>query len=447
MRVGIAGVDEKQRIKQAQIGIAGEARGKSEAAARFGVSGLNDSQIIQTGQFGVSGLSTQSNVAIAGANTNPIIAGAMGVSGNINGKQHELVDVSAIKRRDDALAAISHESNRLGDRAARHSWRRGVWFADFTYVMKKNGDWREGREHVFARPYRQLPFFIDSCGFRRVITGTAPKWAMPFEVYPMAIENLDPDGYASWDDPNDIGVSMKYLGELMRLFPGDSRLWPVFSIRWTWDDSAHMNSTPGWAGSNLAHLIPMTRTQRQFKDETRANWARLAIANAILTAQHPDFRWMVDTFGKVMIGGMVQSQCPRSARHLYAATLSHLFPDCHFWLLGQANFACVNGLGRLGLLEKIWTDGTWWIKDATAERFAIVEDGLITMHSFESDYRQQTFFTLIEMMAANLRSLLAAYEGLWIWPPPEPFPLDFMDINQVVEMKERFQSAQMELGL
>ena len=30
------------------------------------------------------------------------------------------------------------------------------------------------------------------------------------------------------------------------------------------------------------------------------------------------------------------------------------------------------------------TDGTWWLKDATAERFAYVEDGLITMHSFES---------------------------------------------------------------
>lgn len=263
----------------------------------------------------------------------------------------------------------------------------------------------------------------------------------------MAIENLDPDGYAAWDNPTDRGETLHYLKELMSLYPNDPRLWPVFSIRWTWDSSAHLNATPGWAGSNLASLVPLTRTQRPVKEGTRAEWARLAIANAILMAQDKDFRAMVDITGKVMIGGMVQSECPRSARHLFGATLSYLFPGVQFWLLGQANFAVVNGLGKLGLLETIWTDGTWWIKDATAERFAIIEDGLITMESFESDYRKQTFFTLIEMMAANLRSLLAAYEGLWTWPPPEPLPLDFMDINQVVELKARFQHAQMELGL
>jgi hypothetical protein len=127
--------------------------------------------------------------------------------------------------------------------------------------------------------------------------------------------------------------------------------------------------------------------------------------------------------------------------------LCALFPDVHFWLLGQANFAVVNGLGMLGLLDRVWSDGSWWILDSTAERFAIVEDGLITMHSLESDYRKQSFFTLVEMMAANLRSLLAAYQGLWAWPPPEPLPLDLLDIAQARELKARFQAAQLELGL
>jgi hypothetical protein len=46
-----------------------------------------------------------------------------------------------------------------------------------------------------------------------------------------------------------------------------------------------------------------------------------------------------------------------------------------------------------------------------------------------------------------LRSLLAAYEGLWSWPPPEPLPLDLMDPDQVAELKTRMQYAQMELDL
>jgi len=117
----------------------------------------------------------------------------------------------------------------------------------------------------------------------------------------------------------------------------------------------------------------------------------------------------------------------------------------------------VNGLGMMGLLDRVYTDGSWWIKDATAERFAIVEDGLITMLSLETKRRRgerrvkrkrrESFFTLIEMMAANLRSLLAAYEGLWTWPPPEPLPVDLLDADQAQELKGRFQAAQLELGL
>jgi hypothetical protein len=50
-------------------------------------------------------------------------------------------------------------------------------------------------------------------------------------------------------------------------------------------------------------------------------------------------------------------------------------------------------------------------------------------------------------MAANLRSLLAAYQGLWVWPPPEPLPLDLLDVEQARELRRRYQVAQLELGL
>ena len=78
------------------------------------------------------------------------------------------------------------------------------------------------------------------------------------------------------------------------------------------------------------------------------------------------------------------------------------------------------------------------------------------MHSFETKARQrgarrqkrrETFFTMTEMMAANLRSLLSAYQGLWSWPPPEPLPVDLLDVDQAVELKRRYHAAQLELGL
>jgi hypothetical protein len=279
-----------------------------------------------------------------------------------------------------------------------------------------------------------------------------PAW------YPQAVELMDPDAYASWDYPQDRARSMEHLHDLMATFPADvesGRMWPVFSIRWTWEKEAHrrFGKLPGWAGTQLASLIPVTRTQAPTTARTREAWARQAIANALLVAQDSDFRWMAERFGRVMLGGMVGGPCPRAARHLFAATLAKAFPDVQFWLLGQANFAVINGLGMLGLLDQVWTDGTWYLKDATAERFAVVEDGLIVMNNIgvgrgkRGEKRRESLFTIVEMMAANLRSILAAYQGLWTWPPPEPLPLDLMDIEQVLDMKERFQAAQLELGL
>lgn len=419
---------------------------------------------MDTGRFGISGLSTRNNIRTANYT-------AVGVAGLDRNGFAELANAAAFRQRDGVLSSVTESSQRLGDRAAHEAWNRGVWFADYTYITSPyslNGSgytkgqmtWRNGREQVFGADCRSLPLFIDSCGYRREITATAPEWAQEFQTYVAAIELVQPQGYAAWDYPADRHRSMAALQELMRLYPHDvdnGRLWPVFSIRWVWDDHAHLNfaKLPGWAGRDLASMVPLTRTQKPFKHKTREQWVRQAIANALVMASDPDFRWMVERFGRVMLGGMVRCECPRMVRHIFTAVLCELFPECQFWLLGQANFAVVNGLGMLGLLGRVWTDGTWWLKDATCDRFAYVEDGLITMHSFETKrkpgedrkQRRHTFFTLVEMMAANLRSLLAAYEGLWSWPPPEPLPLDLLDIDQVKELKRRYVQAQMELGL
>ena len=108
------------------------------------------------------------------------------------------------------------------------------------------------------------------------------------------------------------------------------------------------------------------------------------------------------------------------------------------------------GLGMMGLLDRVSTDGTWYILDATAERFSYIEDGLITMLSLSKKgepYRRQSFFTTVEMIAANLRSLLAAYAGEWSWPKPEPLPINLIDEAERVELKKRLQITQLELGL
>ena len=472
--LGIAGLDENLRLRQSHsaLGIVTEGRGNQLAGAKFGMAGLNCKQITRAGEqacFGISGLDRPAKTAmvgVAGPNRHKIIHSAnaaMGIAGNMgNGRRVEMydqvVDVGAFRRRDEALSAIALDSKRLGDRAAREAWRYGVWFADYTYVVtlgkykrvKRLTWWRDGREQVFGREHRALPVFLDSCGYRRELTGTAPKWAHDFETYPSAIDLVNPDGYAWYDFPKDQAKTMMYGKALMGLYPDDvtnGRQWPVYSVRWRYDPryEARVAGIPGWPSTRLANLIPVNRTQRPFKEETREAWARNAIANALIVAKDPLFRWMVESFGRVMLGGMVRGPIPRMARHIYLAVLCHLFPDAQFWALGQANFAVVNGLGVMGLLNRVWLDGSWWIKDATADRFAVLENGLITMLSLEG--WAQSFITLVEAMAANLRSLLAAYAGLWEWPPPEPLPTDMFDLDQVVEMKARLHAAQMELGL
>jgi hypothetical protein len=141
-----------------------------------------------------------------------------------------------------------------------------------------------------------------------------------------------------------------------------------------------------------------------------------------------------------------------SLRHLFAAVLCHCYPEAQLWLLGQANALTVNGLGTLDLLSRVFVDGSWYLQDARCERFAYVEEGLITMlhlgigRDRQGQVLRQSFFSLSELMAANLRSLLAAYEGLIQWPTV-PLPIDVRDHHQLLELREHYQQAQLELGL
>lgn len=404
---------------------------------------------------------TAASVGVAGPNTWNVIANvqaAVGIAGNLSRQARTQIH---------AAQTTSAGSTYLGDRAAMAAIRRGMWFSDWTYLVCSTRSrmpgaarvrWREGRDVVFNRQTRQMPVGIDCGSYRRLLgnSGTLPTWTHEFERYQEAIALIDPDVYAAWDDPRDRAVSLRDLRTLMRVFPHDvdnGRMWPVFSVRWTWNDHAiaRFNRLPGWASRDLSTLIPMNRTQRQYSAVQLATWARAAIANALVLAGDPDFRWMVERFGRIMLGGMVDGPVHRVARHVFVATLCRLFPDTHVWLLGQANFATVNGLGAMGLLDRVWVDGSWYLQDARCARFAYVEQGLITMLNLGAGKQAdgtpliQPFFTLQEMMAANLRSLLAAYEGLWAWPAITPLPIDVRDDEQLVALRSHYRESAQEL--
>ena len=57
----------------------------------------------------------------------------------------------------------------------------------------------------------------------------------------------------------------------------------------------------------------------------------------------------------------------------------------------------------------------------------------------------QKGFTLLELMAANLRSLLSAYAGLWVFPAPADVPTDLRDPDVRFELRRRLAPVQLDL--
>jgi hypothetical protein len=90
------------------------------------------------------------------------------------------------------------------------------------------------------------------------------------------------------------------------------------------------------------------------------------------------------------------------------------------------------------------TDGSWWIHHSRTEQLAIVQGGLLRSLRL-THTGAETFLTLPELMAANLRALLAAYAGLWTFPPPAEVPSDLSDPEARFELHRRLAPVQLEL--
>jgi hypothetical protein len=344
-------------------------------------------------------------LGIAGVNTRPLHAATLGIAGNWGSTLR--LHLGRLTERPRPVSA-SH----LGDRAAVECWRRACLLLDYTYAVcpeRRGGGsgirYRAGFRPLCAPETRRLPLYLDSAAYREA-TGTAPAWS-GYERYCRAIDLVQPDGAMAKDVLGDQRASEEAYVRLCRDGYRDLVI-PVWQAR------------PAYVGG----LSPA--------------------ANGRLAARDDVLRRYVDTAPLVAIGGLVHGPCPREQRHLYLAELCRAFPRTQLWALGQGSAMVINGLGQLGLLDRVSCDSAWWIHHARTEQIAVVEDGLIRSIRL-THTGARSFFTLVELMASNLRSLLSAYAGLWTFPAPAEVPTDLRDEEARLELRRRVRAAQLDL--
>jgi hypothetical protein len=283
---------------------------------------------------------------------------------------------------------------------------------DFGYLAcpdRRTGPmrYRPGFAELCAPATRRLPLYLDSGAYRE-FTGGAPAWS-GYARYAEAIDLVRPDGAMAKDVVGDQAASRRGYERMCADGYRDVTI-PVWQVMPAWIDGLSVE------------------------------------ANALLAARDPVLRGYVDRAPLVGIGGLNQSPCRRAERHLYLQALCRAFPCAQFRGLGQANPVVVNGLGCAGLLDRVWVDGSWWLHDARAEVLAVLEDGLVkTIRLTRTGAR--SFFPLLELMSCNLRSLLAAYAGLWTFPGPARVPTDLEDLDARLELRRRLTEPSAQLSL
>ena len=75
---------------------------------------------------------------------------------------------------------------------------------------------------------------------------------------------------------------------------------------------------------------------------------------------------------------------------------------------------------------------------------AVLEDGLVRIIRLTRT-GAHSFFPLLGLMSANLRSLLSAYAGLWVFPGPAAVPTDFDDLDARRDLRRRLSGTQLQL--
>lgn len=354
-------------------------------------------------------------MGIAGVNTRPLARASLGIAGNMS----STIRPTLVKTLD--LTGIPG-GNSLGDRAAR-TWDRACYLSDASYIACQAATggirWRGWSMALFGRQQRKRPLGLDSGCFRRR-QGKTPRW-FTYEAYLRAIDVTEPDFWMAYDVWGDQQATLANYERMIAEGYGDERCIPVWQM--SWDDRA----------STILERrgdVPQT--------------VRTAIANARLAVRDPVFRWMASHSRWLAVGGMVKGPCPREVRGVYLGEVARLCPELMLWGLGQACPQVINSLGTQGLLGRVSLDSSHWILNAANECIPVLEDGLLKSVRLTST-GAESFFTLLERMAAHLRAFHAAYTGAWTWPGPPAVPTDMRDLDARLELQSRLAAEQMTL--
>jgi len=347
----------------------------------------------------------QPHLGIAGVNTRPLAAAALGIAGHWGSTLRP--HVAELLRAPRALAP-----RRLGDIVAREGHRRACFLLDYTFVAcperrTKRMRYRSGREGLLTPTTRPLPLYLDS-GAYRLARGTTERWAS-YQRYCEAIDLMQPTGAMAYDVVGDQEASRAGYERMLRDGYADVVI-PVWQ------------AGPSWV--------------RGFP----------AATNGAIAARDPLLRAYCDRAPLVAIGGLAMGPCPRTQRAAYLGQLYRAFPQAHFWALGQASASVLDQLHSAGMLDRIWCDGTWWVHSACTEVLAYVENGHLRVLDL-SKKNAHLPLTLVELMKCNLHALLAAYMGLSTFPAPSPVPLAVEDPEACAELKRRIAPLQLDLGL
>lgn len=414
--LGIAGLDSIRIYNQARLGVAGVNTRPLADAAHLGIASQMSSW---TRQNVVGKISKDAHLGIAGNFSTTLRHG-----------------VAEMLHQETERHARPEGNYRVVDQM--RTWDRTIYTLCHHYLICTDPvlgyRWREGFRDLFGPENRIMPLALDNAAYPRWVYQQRkaqgrpydlPEWAMREEAFWAACELTQPDLIFGWDEIGDVQASVEGYKRFRSVY-GD-RVIPVWQAPAMWDPTKDLR-IPG---------------SQSLKPDERA-----VIANANWAARHdPVLRWMCEQAKIVGIGGMVRGPLPPGVRHLYIAELARCFPDNQFWALGMARDTVVNGLGQLGLLDRIWLDGSWWIHNARNDRLPYVEDGLIRnldLGAKSAEARKRgakgmsaySFATLSELMVMHLRCLKAGYQGQIQFPKPLPLPIDPRDLDQMKEIKQ-----------